>query len=248
VTEIYSLAAVFGVGVVASVIGTMVGGGSLLSIPLLIFLGLPPQVAIATDRFAALGGAATALYRFSLSNKIVWRFVPILAATSLAGSLIGARLLVNAESESLRFVVGLLLIALVPFLFVKHSFGVARRDVTQQRIAIGHTLYFLVQVLAGFFHAGTGTMIYFILMAFFGVTIIEVAATQMLPFIVLAVSSSIIFAAAELIDYSQGFVLMAGTAVGGYLGAHIAVRKGERWVRRLFVVVVLISASQLLFR
>lgn len=247
-TEFYSLTAVFAVGVAASVIGTMVGGGSLLSIPLLIFLGLPPQVAIATDRFAALGGAATALCKFSLSNKIVWRFVPVLAATSLAGSLIGARLLVDAETQLLRFVVGILLIALVPFLFLKHDFGITRRGVTKQRIAIGHALYFLVQVLAGFFHAGTGTMIYFILMAFFGVTIIEVAATQMLPFIVLAVSSSIVFAAAELIDYSLGFVLMAGTAVGGYLGAHIAVRNGERWVRRVFVVVVLISASQLLLR
>jgi uncharacterized membrane protein YfcA len=59
VTEFYSLTAVFLVGVAASVIGTMVGGGSLLSIPLLIFLGLPPQVAIATDRFAALGGASS---------------------------------------------------------------------------------------------------------------------------------------------------------------------------------------------
>jgi uncharacterized membrane protein YfcA len=248
VAELWPLAAVFGVGVAASFIGSIVGGGSLLSIPLLIFLGLPPQVAIATDRFAALGGAATALYRFSISDRIVWRFVPILAVTSLVGSLIGARLLVDSETESLRFVVGILLIALVPFLFLKPDIGVSRRQVTRRTLAIGLSLYFIVQVLAGFFGGGTGTMIFFILMACFGVTIVEVAATQIVPFIVLAVSSSIVFAAAELIDYPLGFVLMAGTAVGGYLGAHIAVRKGEQWVRRIFVVVVLVSASQLLLR
>jgi len=226
----------------------MVGGGGLLSIALLIFLGLPPQIAIATDRFAALGGAATAFYKYSASQKIVWRFVPWLAAASLAGSLIGARLLVNADTQSLRVVVGALLVALVPLIFLKQDFGITHREVTNRRLAVGLTLYFLVQVLAGFFGGGTGPMIFFILMAFFGVTIVEVAATQMLPFIILALSSSLVFAANGLIDYSVGFVLMAGMAIGGYLGASIALRKGELWVRRLFVVIVLISAGQLLFR
>jgi uncharacterized membrane protein YfcA len=238
---------VFFVGVAASVIGAMVGGGSLLSIPLLVFLGLPPQVAIATDRFAGLGVGATALYRFWRARRIVWRYVPVLAVASLAGSLIGASVLVSAEPGSLNVVVGVLLIALLPALFLKRDLGVALRDVSTIRLGLGLALYFLVQILAGFFGGGTGALIFYILMSFFGITIIQVAATQIVPFIVLTVSSLALFAASGIIDYRMGVVLMAGTAVGGYLGAHIAVKSGDTWVRRLFALVVLASATRLLF-
>jgi uncharacterized membrane protein YfcA len=238
---------VFLVGVTASVLGTTVGGGSLLSIPLLVFLGLPPQVAIATDRFAGLGAGVTAFYRFRRAGKIVWRYVPALVVASLAGSLIGASILVSTPPGSLRSVVGILLLALLPVLFLKRDLGVAQREVSKPRLRLGLALYFLVQVLAGFFGGGTGTLVFYILMACFGVTITQVAATQTLPFVVLTLSSLTLFAVGEIIDYRMGLVLMAGNAVGGYLGAHLAVESGDRWIRRLFAVVVLASAVRLLF-
>jgi uncharacterized membrane protein YfcA len=244
--EALSLPLVFLIGVAASVVGAMVGGGSLLSIPFLIFLGLPPQVAIATDRFAGLGAAVTAFYQFWKADRIVWRLVPALALASLAGSLIGASLLLRAEDVSLRSVVGVLLLALLPVLFLKPGLGVEAREVSRPQLALGLVLYFGIQVLAGFFGGGTGTLIFYTLMFFFGVTIIQVAATQIVPFLVLTLSSLALFAAGGIIDYRVGLVLMAGTATGGYLGARIAIRSGNRWVRRLFAVVVLASAARLL--
>jgi len=246
-SEAGSLLSIFLVGVAASILGAMVGGGSLLSIPFLIFLGLPAQVAIATDRFAGLGAAVTAFYRFSRAGKIVWRYVPALALASLGGSLIGARLLVKAPPGSLDLVVGVLLVVLLPLLFLKRDLGITARQVGRLRLGVGLGLYFLVQVLAGFFGGGTGTLIFYILMAFFGVTIVQVAATQVLPFLVLTLASLFVFAGSGIIDFRSGVVLMAGNAVGGYVGAHIAVRSGDRWVRRLFGVVVLASAARLLF-
>lgn len=134
-----------------------------------------------------------------------------------------------------------------PVVFLARNLGLAPREVSALRFRLGLTLYFLVQVLAGFFGGGTGTLIFYVLMSFFGVTIIQVAATQIVPFMVLTVSSLVLFAASGIIDYRMGIVLMAGTAVGGYLGAHIAIQSGELWVRRLFAVVVLASAARLLF-
>lgn len=246
-SEAIHLVGVFGIGVLASVIGTMVGGGSLLSIPFLIFLGLPPQVAIATDRFAGLGAAATAFYEFKAAGKIVWRLVPVLAVASLVGSLIGAGALVNVDPESLTPVVGLLVLVLLPVLFLTPGAGVDSRVVSRRRERAGLALYFLIQVLAGFFGAGTGTLIFYTLMGFFGLTIIQAAATQVLPFFVLTISSLIVFAAHGIIDYRTGLVLMAGTAVGGTLGARIAIRSGDVRVRRLFALVVVISGARLLF-
>lgn len=245
-SESIHLVGAFGIGVLASVIGTMVGGGSLLSIPFLVFLGLPPQVAIATDRFAGLGAAATAFYKFRAAEKIVWRLVPALAVASLAGALIGAGALVNVDPASLTPIVGLLVLVLLPVLFLSPGAGVAARKASPRRRRAGLAVYFLIQVLAGFLGAGTGTLIFYTLMAFFGVTIIQVAATQVVPFFVLTLASLIVFAAHGIIDYRTGLALMAGTAVGGYLGAHIAIRSGDVWVRRLFALVVVISGTRLL--
>lgn len=245
-TDAGIFSAVFVVGVAASIIGTMAGGGSLLSIPLLIFLGLPPHVAIATDRFAGLGVGATALYRFWPSGKIVWRHVPALALASLVGSLIGATWLIRAEPGALTAVVGALLLVLLPLLFLKPDLGVAPREVSRLRVRLGLVLYFLVQILAGFFGGGTGTLIFFILMSCFGATVTQVAATQILPFLALTLSSLLLFAFGGIIDYRFGTALLAGTAVGGYLGAHLAITRGDRWVRRVLAVIVLVSGVRLL--
>lgn len=242
-----SLLAVFVTGVAASTIGAMVGGGSLLSIPVLIFLGLPPHVAIATDRFAGLGAGVAALYRFFPSGKIVWRYVPALAVVSLAGSLVGAGALVRAEPGTLRVLLGVLLLVLLPLLFLRRDLGVATSKVCPGRLGVGVALYFAVQVLAGFVGGGTGTLIFYVLMSCFGITITQVAATQTVPFLVLTVSSLVVFAASGIVDYRTGLVLLAGTAVGGYLGAHMAVIRGDRWVRYVFAGVVLASALSLLF-
>jgi hypothetical protein len=243
-----SIFAVFLAGLASSVVGTMVGGGGLLSIPVLIFLGVPPQVAIATDRFAGLGAATTALYRYAGAGKVVWRHVPILCLLSVIGALIGSTILIRVDPEILKPAIPFLLVALLPVLFLKRDVGVAAHEVTQRQLILGFLLYFLVQTLSGFFHAGMGSVIFFILMAFVGMTVVEAAASQMLPFIVLATASSLLFAWNGLIDFRVGLVLMAGATVGGYLGPRFALRHGERWVRRLFVVMVIASAALLLLR
>jgi uncharacterized membrane protein YfcA len=71
--EIITLTSVFFIGLLASIFGTLVGGGSLLSIPFLIMTGLPPQVAIATERFGDLGRTITSFLKFFNSKKIVWK-------------------------------------------------------------------------------------------------------------------------------------------------------------------------------
>ncbi|HVW67229.1 MAG TPA: sulfite exporter TauE/SafE family protein [Candidatus Peribacteraceae bacterium] len=237
---------IFLIGVAASVIGSMVGGGSLLSIPFLIFLGLPPQVAIATDRFGSLG-TLTALLKFWKAKKIVWKYVPVFALLSLAGSLIGANILLNINTSILQKIIGVLLFILLPIILFKKHIGVERGKTNILKMIVGVVLYFLIQVLAGFFGGGTGTLIFYTLMMCFGLTIIEANATQTIPVFILYISSLIIFGLHGIIDYAYGFVLMAGMATGGYIGAHIALTKGNEWVKRLFFILVLMMGVKLLF-
>ena len=89
--------------------------------------------------------------------------------------------------------------------------------------------------------------IFLILMSCFGLRITEAAATQVIPFLVLTISTVVLFAANDLINYSVAIALLLGTFLGGYVGAHIAITKGDVWIRRLFAVVVVASAARLLW-
>ena len=113
--------------------------------------------------------------------------------------------------------------------------------------SFGFVLYFLVQIVTGFFGGGTGVIILYILMIFFGMTIIEANATNTIPWFVLAASSLTIFAMNGIIDYKIGTALLAGMAIGGYIGAHVALQKGDAWVKQLFALLVIAIAIKVLF-
>lgn len=244
--EIVTLVLVFLVGAVASFFGSMVGGGSLLSIPFLIFLGLPPQVAIATDRFGGIGAATTAFFRFKKADKIVWKYIPLLSIISLAGALIGANILLSVNPEILQKVAGILLLTLLPFVFLKRDLGVKQIETSRIKKFFGAIVYFFIQTFTGFFGAGTGPFVFYTLMMGFGLSIIQAVATQILPLLILSVSSIMVFAFKGIINFEVGIILFVGMATGGYIGAHVALKKGSAWVKSLFVGLVVVAAVKLL--
>ena len=95
--EIIKLVATFFVGVFASFIGSMVGSGGLISIPFLIFLGLPPHIAIATNRVGAFGLQLGALARFLKSKEIAWKYVGWFSVLALVAGQVGSRLLLQTD-------------------------------------------------------------------------------------------------------------------------------------------------------
>ncbi len=243
--EIITLLLVLITGITAGFFDSVLGAGGLISVPSLIFLGLPPQIAIATDRLGTIGQTLAAMSRFR--KKIVWKYVPVFAIISLIGSLLGADILLNIDSRILQQVIGFLLIAILLLLFVKQKIGIQRTKKSTSKKILGLAVYFLIMVLGGFFGQGTGPLIFYALTFFLGFTMIEVLATGIIPWLVLSLSSLIIFALNGIIDYEIGIVLLVGMAIGGYIGADVALKKGNLWLKRLFILFVVISGVKLLF-
>src|SRR3989344_7897448 len=245
--EIILLLLVSLIGLVTGFFDSVIGAGGLISVPTLVFLGLPPQIAIATDRLGTIGQTFTALIKFWKAKKIVWRYVPILAVISLAGSLIGANILLNVDQKILESVVGVLILILLPLIFLKKDLGVKQAKPSRSKNIVGLLIYFAIMIFAGFFGQGTGPMIFYALTFFLGLTMIEVLGTGIIPWFVLSISSVIIFALNGIIDYKIGIVLFITMSIGSYIGAHVAIKKGDLWVKRLFVLFVIISGIKLLF-
>lgn len=246
--ELYiALISVFLIGFIASFVGSMVGSGGLLTIPFLIFVGLSPAHAIGTNKLAALGLQAGAGIKYFTEKRIVWRYVVPFSIISIIGSYIGARILVAIDKENLSIIVGLILLLLLPTLFVKKSIGTKRKRITSTMKYIGYVLYFLTMVWAGFFGGGYGTMAFYIMMVFFGLTIIEASATNKIPGLFTSIISVTVFAISGIVNYMYGFVMMAGTFIGGYMGARYSIKKGEGFVKILFAAIVIASSIKLIF-
>lgn len=245
--EIITFLLILLTGAAAGFFDSVIGAGGLISVPALVFFGLPPQVAIATDRFGTIGQNLTALLKFWRAKKIVWKFVPVLAVISLIGSIIGAKILLDIDPKVLQKAVGILLLILLPLIFLRQKIGIQRNEVSKSKKITGFLIYFLIMIFGGFFGQGTGPLIFYTLTYFLGLTMIEVLATGVIPWLVLSLSSLIIFALNGIIDYRKGIVLLIGMAVGGYIGAHVALKKGNLWVKYLFVLFVIIAGIKLLF-
>ncbi len=245
--EIIPLILTFFIGVAASFIGAMVGSGGLISIPFLIFLGLPPHVAIATNKLGATGLHIGATKKFLKEKTIVWKYVIPLIIVDTLGLLVGTQILISIDEKLLSIIVGIILLVLLPLIFIHKRTGVERTDKSKMMITIGYVTLFFIGIWSGFFGGGAATFMQFAMMYFFGMTIIDISSTIRLPALVADIIGVAIFAVYGIINFQLGIALFLGMLVGGYLGAHTMIKKGNGFVKILLAVVVVASAIKLLF-
>ncbi len=235
------------VGIVAGFLGAVIGGGGLISIAMLIFLGLPPQSAIATNKLGSIGYSISAIYQFRKKRKIVWKYVLPFSLLSIAGAIVGAYGLLMVDVDLLKKLVGIFLICLLPFIFLKNGLGEKRTTITRKKGMVGFILYFLVMVYGGFFGGGAGLLLIYLLIFCFGLEILEANGTDLIPWLLQSIISLAIFAMNGLVNFYVGIFLFIGMMVGSYLGSHVAIKKGNRWVKIIFTIVVIVSSLKLLF-
>lgn len=235
------------IGIATGFLDSTVGSGGSISIPGLIFVGLPPQVAIATDRLGTVGQTAAAMVKFWKSGKILWKYVPIFIVLSLIGTYIGANILLSIDPKILQKLVGALLLILLPLTFLKRDIGIKPGITSSFKKGVGFLIYSFLMVFNGFLGMGAGGISYYNSLFFFGFTFIQANATNIIPWFLLSVFSLVIFTNHGIVDYSKGVFLVVGMIIGGYLGAHTALKKGNLWIKRLFVIVVIASSIRLLF-
>jgi uncharacterized membrane protein YfcA len=241
-----SLLIIFIVSILAGFIGAAVGGGGLISIPLLLFLGIPPQIALATNKFGGLGVSAGALYKFIKEKKIIWHYAIGLLIAGILASLVGANILLSLKSSSLNLIIGVVLLVLAPTLFINKEFGLKYREVSKRWHLVRYAIYFVLGILASII-GGIGIINITFVVLFFGLPILEANATELVAYTALSLSAVTIFIIKGLIDYRIAVVLFAGMLIGGYFGAHSAIKKGNKWLKSLMAVVIIGSAIKILF-
>ncbi|MBM4385720.1 MAG: sulfite exporter TauE/SafE family protein [Deltaproteobacteria bacterium] len=234
-------------GLTAGVVNTLAGGGSLLTVPLLVMLGLPGPVANGTNRVGIVIGSATATWRLAAEGAPGLRDALPMILPSALGALLGARIVVELPVEWFNRAFGvLMLVLLVPTLRASASGSAApAAPRAPASPALRFAAFFAIGLYGGAFQAGVGVLLLSVL-ALAGNDLIrstQIKTALNTCFTLLALP---VFAWAGQIAWPEALALGAGFAAGGAAGARIAVRGGARAIKPMLAVAVVALAGRML--
>ena len=223
-----------------------IGGAGLITTPSLIFLGLSPQAAIATDLFAMFGGRLGGLIGLRDRSGIESRFSWIIASIAGLGSLAGTMVLISVDEQMMKKMLGVFLLLILALLILRPKIGIESQQPSRLRRNFGYLVFYLVGAWGGFIGAGFATLGSTSLLVIFRKTFIESAAVMMLVGLVVGLVTFLVFWSQQLIDWPVGISLLLGKSIGGFFGARFALELGDRWIRFGFILIVLVASVLLL--
>lgn len=233
------------IGAFAGVVNTIAGGGSLVTVPALIFLGMSANAANATNRVGVLlqSGAAAARYRRDGVLDLRRCLGPL--AWSSAGATAGAFWSVDIDETVFRRIIGVAMLAVLAVLLAGPERWLREGPPPRHRRWSSPLLFLAVGAYGGFLQAGVGVFLLALLVLVEGRDLLRANALKVLLVGGFTLPPLVVFAAHDLVDWWRGLALALGSAVGGTLGARMTVRWGPPLVRWVMVVVVVGSAAKL---
>ena len=245
--EWYIYPAVVGIGFVTGFINTLSGGGSALSLPMLIFAGLPPNVANGTNRIGILMQSLVSTAQFK-KDKILdlkdsmWQVLP-----ALAGSIPGAIFAVSINEELMKKVIGVVLVIMLfitifkPEIWVKERAGLVKSKSSWVNILT----FFLIGAYGGFIQVGVGFFLLAGLVLVNGMNLLKSNGIKNLIVFLYTPLTLLVFIISGQINYIMGITLAAGSMAGAWLAAKTAVKWGPGFVRYVLLAGLLISSAKL---
>ncbi|HNP94122.1 MAG TPA: sulfite exporter TauE/SafE family protein [Cyclobacteriaceae bacterium] len=238
------------VGVLTGFLNTVAGGGSLISMPVLIFLGLPGTIANGTNRVAILTQNIFAVGGFhSKGVKLPIPYVYYLSIVSLAGGLIGAWLATDIPDGLFNRILAVVMIVVVISIVANRS--TAKKSggerLSKREQTIGTVMFFFLGIYGGFLQAGIGFLVIALLSHVNNFDLVKINYIKVFAALLYTGAAVAIFAIQDKIVWSIGITLAIGQGVGAWYASRWSVDKGEKWIKRILVVSVVAMAIKLWF-
>ncbi len=232
-----------GGGTLAGMVNAVAGGGSMLTVPLLVLAGVPGNSANGSNRVGILSSnvaSATSFRRLGVDG--LTHAVPIMVPV-VAGSLMGSLAISRLTDDAFETVFGLLMIPLIILTVRKPR---VREDVRTWSRPVTYTVFLGIGIYGGAVQAGVG-LVLLAALSRAGFDVVTANSIKVLITLAVTLTALPVFMVQGRVDWLPALVLAAGLTVGGWLGAHVAVRGGERLIRIVMIVAALALAVRLLF-
>jgi len=235
------------VGIVAGFLNVLAGGGSLMTLPLLIFLGLPAVVANGTNRVAIFCQNIFAIGGFRRKGVFPIRLALLCTVPALFGSYLGANLAVSIDDQLFKRLLALIMIGVLIFTALDPVKRFRREEMPLSgwRVSVLVVSFFGVGVYGGFVQAGVDFIIIAALLVH-GLDLVRINAVKVIVIFAFTTIALGVFLWHGQVNLELGLALAIGNSIGGWIGTHMAVKKGHDWIKRFVTATVLVFALKLL--
>ncbi|MFH2143904.1 MAG: sulfite exporter TauE/SafE family protein [Bacteroidota bacterium] len=243
----YLILAVIGVGFVAGFINTIAGSGSLLTLPLLMFLGLDANMANGTNRIGILLQNATSVASFKQQKVFEWKHGSRLAIPAVIGSLIGAWVAIDIDEKIMKMAIAGILIVMFFLIIFKPDKWIKGQagKINEKPSLVQYIIFFFIGMYGGFIQAGVGFFLLAGLVLGAGLDLVKANAIKVWIIMLFTIFALAIFIYHGQVDYKIGLILAIGNMIGGFVGSRVAVSWGPKFVRIVLLVAILMSALHL---
>ena len=233
--------ALFAIGFVSAVLNVIAGGGSFLTLPLLIFLGFPASVANGTNRVGVLAQNASAVLGFHRHNVLPLTWAAVVSLPAMAGAAIGVWAALRVPDIAFRRILSIVMLAVAFGTLLQrrsHDPHGEQRSASDPLTLAG---FFLTGIYGGFLQAGVGFLV-LAMTTMAGLDLLRGNAVKVFSVLLLTLLSLVVFAGAGHVNWPAGIVLGVGSFLGGMAGVRLAVLKGQRWLARAVTVTIVLFA------
>lgn len=233
---------------ITSMVGVVTGSNSLVTVPVMFQFGIEPKVAVATNMFGLLFGAAGATLPFLKTGVLDRRRLTPLVLITLVSSALGAALVGLIKSEVIPIIVSVSMIAVVVFTLLKRKAGLEPAGAISAGTRVfAYVLTFFLGIYGGLYSGGYVTILTAVFVGFLGMTFTEAVAGTKLINVFSSLIATVIFMWQGLVDYRLGAVLAVTMFAAAFVGAKTVTKLNDVWLRRIFLTTVLILAVKTIF-
>jgi uncharacterized protein len=251
--DLWQYLLLIGIGLVCGIINVIAGGGSLVTLPVMIFMGLPEAVANGTNRVAILAQNITSVEAFRQKGFSDFKLSCTLGLCTIPGAVAGAWCGAIIRGELFNQILALVMVGVVILMATQKKTPTSAAPpeghptLSQKRIYLGHLSMVVIGFYGGFIQAGVGFLIMAALHQVMHLDLIQVNMHKVFVTGLFTLVALVVFVVMGKVWWLPGIALASGNAVGGWIGAHLTVSKGEVLIRRCLFATLLLMALQLLF-
>lgn len=242
-----TIALLFFAGLSAGFIDAIAGGGGLISVPALLWAGLPPQMALGTNKMQSTWGTLMAVRKYAKAGLVAWTDVRLTVCITFVSAMSGALVLMLISNVVLKMIVPWMLLGIAVYVLLSPGLG---KTAAKARLGLGAFACLAGSVLGfydGFFGPGTGTFWTMACISLLGLELTRATAFTKVANLTSNMASLFIFVLSARVNYEVAAVMIAGQLIGGRLGAGMAIRHGAPFIRIIFITVVLAMVAKLLW-
>ena len=247
--EWYHYPLLIAVGFAVGFINTVAGGGSLLSLPVLIFLGLPSNMANGTNRVAIVIQTAMATAGFKSKGVSTFPFNIYLGISAFLGAVIGANIAVDVTGEAFNRILAIVMLSVIFIIIFSPKLNLVHIEerLTGKYLWLGILVFFVFGIYGGFINAGLGFLMMLFLHYVNRMSLVRSNATKVVVVFIYMLAALAVFVLNDLVNWKIGLILAIGNGSGAWFASRFSVKKGDGFIKVFLVIMVLIMAIRLWF-